>query len=88
MVAVRRALLAELSHVADEWQKVLPTLALQLLQVRQIHGGCPGITCCMPSGMVPCADKCTCLHGVQRGVTTFNSFAATWACVLLVCVNG
>ncbi|KAF8070905.1 COG8 [Scenedesmus sp. PABB004] len=33
MAAARRSLLAELTRVADEWQKVLPTLALQLLQV-------------------------------------------------------
>eukprot|EP00775_Hariotina_reticulata_P006223 gene6223-6460_t len=33
MAAARRSLLAELKNVAAEWQKILPTLALQLLQV-------------------------------------------------------
>jgi hypothetical protein len=34
VVDARRSLLQELQRVAAEWQKVLPTLALQLLQVR------------------------------------------------------
>lgn len=34
VVAARKSLLVELQRVAAEWQKVLPTLALQLLQVR------------------------------------------------------
>lgn len=33
LAAARRELLHELSRVAQEWQRVLPTLALQLLQV-------------------------------------------------------
>ena len=33
VVDARRGLLQELQRVAAEWQKVLPTLALQLLQV-------------------------------------------------------
>jgi hypothetical protein len=35
VVDARRGLLTELQRVAAEWQKVLPTLALQLLQVRR-----------------------------------------------------
>jgi predicted phosphoribosyltransferase len=43
VVDARRGLLTELQRVAAEWQKVLPTLALQLLQVCCVCDGVAGV---------------------------------------------
>jgi hypothetical protein len=75
VVDARRGLLTELQRVAAEWQKVLPTLALQLLQVRCICGGLSCAGMCMmcvqlseqmrsssvpaAASMVTCAQTCS-----------------------------
>jgi hypothetical protein len=72
VVDARRGLLQQLQRVAAEWQKVLPTLALQLLQVRRacnvlaITNSYERYRCCMRVctwaglGLVYCGSEVWC----------------------------